>query len=145
MKKMKLAALALSLVGILAAGNATAADTATVDVSATILATCSFDTTSYTMAFGNIDPTDTGDKTASVNLALTCTNGTAWTLDDVSGAQTLTSGSGPLAYSIDAYTLSGTGTGATQNVLVTGRITEANYEVAAADVYADSRTINVNP
>ncbi len=147
MKKMKLAALTLSLVGVLAAGNALALDTATINVSATVLGTCAFDTTSYNMAFGEIDPAGSGDKTASVNLAFTCSNGTTWTLDDEANAKTMAgafTGSN-MAYSIDGYTLSGLGNGLTQNVTVTGRIADGVYQVAAADVYSDSFTIDINP
>jgi hypothetical protein len=50
-----------------------------------------------------------------------------------------------MAYSIDGYTLSGLGNGLTQNVTVTGRIADGVYQVAAADVYTDSFTIDINP
>jgi hypothetical protein len=146
MKKMKLAALALSLAGILAAGNALALDTATISVSANVLGTCTFDTASYTMAFGAIDPLMAIDTTKDVNLAFTCTNGTNWALDDVSGSQTMTgSGANTLAYSIDSYSQAGTGTGATQNVAITGRITSLQAQAAAVDTYSDSLTLNLNP
>jgi hypothetical protein len=147
MQKMKLAALALSLVGVLAAGNAMALDTATINVSATVLGTCSFDTNTYAMAFGEIDPAGSGDKTASVNLAFTCSNGTTWALDDENGAKTMAGAftATNMAYSIDGYTLSGLGNGSTQNVTVTGRIADTAYQVAAADVYTDSFTIDINP
>ena len=39
----------------------------------------------------------------------------------------------------------GTGTGATQSVDLTGTVLWANYSVAAPDVYTDTLTINVNP
>jgi hypothetical protein len=146
MKKMKLAALALSLAGILAAGNALALDTATISVSANVLGTCTFDTASYTMAFGAIDPLTAIDATKDVNLAFTCTNGTNWALDDVSGSQTMTgSGANTLAYSIDSYSQTGTGTGTTQNVAITGRITSLQAQAAAVDTYSDSLTLNLNP
>lgn len=146
MKKMMKLAL-LALVGVLAAGNAMAVDTATVDVSATVLGTCAFDTSTYNMAFGDIDPATSGDKTASVDLAITCSNGTTWTLDNEIGAKTMTGGftGTSMTYSIDPYALSGVGTGTTQNVTVIGRIADTAYQVAAADSYADSFTIDINP
>jgi len=147
MKKMMKLAL-LALVGVLAAGNAMAVDTATVDVSATVLGTCAFNTSTYNMAFGDIDPAIAGDKTASVTLDFTCSNGTTWTLTDASllspsmtGAFTATS----MAYSIDGYTTSGLGTGNPQTVTVTGRIADGIFQAAAADVYTDSFTIDINP
>lgn len=148
MKRMKLAALALSLVGILTAGNALAVDTATITVSANVLGTCSFDTAAYTMAFGAIDPLMAADATQTAALAFTCTNGSNWALDDVSGARSMAgAGANTLAYSIDAYAanLTGTGTGLTQNVAVTARITQAQAGVALVDTYNDTVTINLNP
>jgi hypothetical protein len=125
-----------------------AVDTATINVSATVLGTCAFDAAGvYAMAFGDIDPAATGDKTASVNLAFTCSNGTTWTLDNEIGNKSMSGGftGTPMAYSIDAYTLSGLGSGNTQTVTVTGRIADTAYSVAAADVYTDSFTIDINP
>jgi hypothetical protein len=146
MKKIKLAAMALALFGILAGGNAFALDTATITVSANVLGTCTFDTTTYTMAFGAIDPLMAADATVNVGLAFTCTNGSNYALDDVSGIQTMTgSGANTLGYSIDPYALTGTGTGATQNVSILGRITSAQAQIAAVDTYNDSLTINLNP
>ena len=137
--------LIITLVFVLVSVSAFAADTATVNVSAVVQGTCTFDTTAYNMNFPLIDGATTGDVTAAVNLAFTCSNGTPITLDDVSGAQTLVSGSGNMAYAIDAYAAPATGTGATQNLAVTGRILEAVYSVAAADTYTDTLTININP
>lgn len=148
MKRFSLLSALICLTGLIFAGTALAAGTATVNVSATVLGTCSFDTTSYTMNFGSINTTDTGAKTATATLAFTCSNGTPWTLDDVSAvSHNLTGGvtGSSLAYSIGAYTTSGTGTGATQNVTLTGTIAQAAYSVAAADAYTDSLTININP
>lgn len=146
MKHLRLAILALGLISILSADNAIAADTATIDVTAEVLGTCSFDTTAYTMDFGQIDPTGTGDVTATVDLAFTCTNGSGWTLQDVSGIQTMDDGgTNTLDYSIDAYTQAGTGSGATQSVTVTGRIADADYGTAVAANYSDTLTIDINP
>jgi len=136
----------LVLFGIFAAGNALAIDTANITVSANVLGTCTFDSNSYSMAFGAIDPLMAADATQAVSLAFTCTNGTNWALDDVSGVKTMAgSGANTLGYSIDAYTLAGTGTGATQNVAITGRITPAQASVAAVDTYNGALVINLNP
>jgi hypothetical protein len=147
MKRFKLMALAL----VLFAATATpvlSAGTATVNVTATVLGSCSFDTTTYSMAFGAIDPlTDTGDRTATITLAFTCSNGTPFSLGDVSGAQTLAGAvaGGSLAYSVNNYLLTGTGTGVTQNLAITARIAETDYTLAAADNYTDTLTIDINP
>jgi spore coat protein U-like protein len=147
MKRFRLMALAL----VLFAATATpvlSAGTATVNVTATVLGSCSFDTTTYTMAFGAIDPlADAGDKTASINLAFNCSNGTPFSLGNVSGAQTLAGAvaGGTLPYSVNNYPLTGTGTGATQNLTITARIAELDYTTAPADSYTDTLTININP
>lgn len=147
MKSIKLALLAIVLVGLFGVGNVFAAATATIDVSATVLGTCSFDTTSYTMAFGDIDPASSGDVTQTVDLIFTCSNGTTYTLDDISGPQSMTGTvpPGSLAYSIDGYNLSELGTGSSQTLTITGRIADTDYQVAAADVYTDTLTIDINP
>ena len=143
---MKKVVLLLSLVGILAAGNALALDTASITVTANVLGTCTFDTTAYTMAFGPIDPVATADATATATLAFTCTNGSGWQLDDISGAQSMAgSGANTLAYSVDAYGTIGIGTGITQNVTLTGRVTPAQAQAAVVDSYTDTLTINLNP
>ena len=135
----------VAMITLLVTGNALSADTASIDVTAEVLGTCSFNTTSYTMDFGSIDPTSTGDITATVSLDFTCTNGTDWDLDDESGPQTMSDGTNDLAYSIDAYNLSGTGSGASQVVDVTGRIADTDYGTAVASTYSDTLTINILP
>ena len=145
MKRMKLVVLMVAMITVFATGNALSADTASIDVTAEVLGTCSFNTTSYTMDFGPIDPTSTGDIIATVNLDFTCTNGTDWDLDDVSGPQTMSDGTNNLAYSIDAYTLTGNGLGVSQIVDVTGRIADTDYGTAVASTYSDTLTINILP
>lgn len=134
------------LIGLFAASSALAVDTANIAVSANVLGTCAFNTNAYTMAFGAIDPLMAADATNTVDLDFTCTSGTNWALDDVSGAQSMAgSGANTLAYSIDAYGATGTGTGASQLVSITGRITPAQAGVAAVDSYTDALVINLNP
>jgi len=154
MRSLKLTVLALSLIGIFGAGNTLAADTATINASATVLGTCTFDVATYDLAFGVIDQTTLGaaDVTATANLEFTCSNGTVWTLDDETlsavGAKSMSGAvtAGSLAYQIDDdYTFTGTGTGLTQTVTVAGTILNADAAGAAADVYTDSFTIDINP
>ena len=148
MKKIKVVGLVIGLIGILGVGNVMAADTASVDVSATVLGTCSFDETNYAMAFGDINPADTNEKTATANVTFTCSNGTDYTLSNISGTNTLdaTQSTDTLAFSIDSYTLNGTGSGTTGNSLtLTGRIAAIDYQNAPADIYTKSLTISINP
>lgn len=146
MKKLKLAALALSLVGILTAGNALALDSAQVNVSATVAGSCSFDALSYNMAFGTINVTDTGVKTATAPVKFTCTNNTTYTIDNVAGARTMT---GPaaetLAYTIAAYTTTATADGSLTAVNLDGSIAQAAYQAASAGLYTETLTLNITP
>jgi hypothetical protein len=146
MKKMKLAALSLSLFGVLAAGNTLAADSTQVNVSATVAGTCSFGAPTYDMDFGSFSVTDTGAKPASATLEFTCTNNTPYSIDDVAGARNLTGPGGEtLAYSIAAYTTSGTANGGLQSVTLNGTIAQAAYQAASAGTYTETLTININP
>ena len=105
-----------------------------------------FDVSEYNMNFGQIDPTGTGDVTSTVSISLTCTNGSGWTLNDVSGNQTMSDGgSNTLAYSIDGYSLTGLGTGNIQTFDITGRIADTAYGGAVAASYTDTLTISITP
>jgi len=147
MKKLILAALAICFVTILTAGNVLASDTADINVSATVLGTCSFDAGSFDLAFGNIDPASLVDATASVDVDFTCSNGTDWTLDDLSGTHTMTGAAtaDTLDYSIAAHATTGTGTGSTQTVTLNGTVLVADFSAASSDVYSQTLNININP
>lgn len=147
MKKLILAVLAISFASILATGNALAADNADINVSATVLGTCLFDAGSFDLAFGDIDPASAVDATASVDVQFTCSNGTDWTLDDVSGNRNMTgvANGDSLAYSIAAYGNTGTGTGSTQTVTLDGTVAVAAFQAVSSDVYTETITININP
>ncbi len=147
MKNMKLAALALSLVGILSAGNALAVDSTQVDVSATVAGTCNFNATNYAMAFGTINSTDTGAKTATAAVQFTCTNNTVYSINDVSGANSMTHDTlaESLAYDVAAYTLTDTADGALTTVNLVGTITQTDYQAASAGLYEDALTLNILP
>lgn len=144
MKSVKLVVLAISLVGIFMVGNAMAAGTATVDVTANVLGACNFNNVNPTMAFGNIDPSSGITYPATATLDFTCTNGTPWTLDDVSATNIAFDQAG-LSYDVATYALSGSGTGASQTIDIDGSISPAQYASATAGVYTNTLTININP
>jgi spore coat protein U-like protein len=123
-----------------------AADTATITVSANVLGTCAFDTSvPYTMAFGAIDPTGT-DDVLPTSLNFTCTNGTKWRLNDLSGAQTMTSASSnTLAYTIAQSAVTGIGTGSPEAVVITGTIANGDKSGAAVDTYTDALIFDLIP
>jgi hypothetical protein len=146
MKKMKLAGMVLALVGIFSAGNVLAAGSTQVDVSATVLGTCSFNAANYPMSFGNISVTDTGPQTATANVQFTCTNNTTYTIDNVAGARQMSGPAAePLAYTIAAYTTTAVANGALTTVALNGTIDEAAYQAASAGTYTETLTLNINP
>lgn len=144
---MKKLAVLLSLAATLATGNALALDTATIDVSATVLGTCTFAAGPYAMAFGNIDPLTAANTDATATLSFTCTNGSNWALQNLTGAYTMAGSvaGNTLDYAVLAHTTAGTGTGLAQTVALTGRVTPAQAQAAAADTYTGTLTIDLWP
>jgi len=127
-------------------GAAQAAGTATVDVTATVLAQCNF-STDGTMAFGNLPivPADTAGAVTQPTFA--CTNGTDYTITDdggLAGTYTMDSGTDTINYTF-TYTATGTGNGALQSMDIAGMVTAAAYTGALAGVYTDTVTLTINP
>lgn len=141
MKRTLMMVLALVFVS----SSAYAAGSATLDVQATVLGTCSFAAASTTLDFGNIDPTSGVDALGSTTIDYTCTNGTIYTLTTPVAAS-ITDGVDiinlNLAY-VDGGT--GTGTGVASTLSVNGTIPAANYATVGAGVYTGSVTLDVNP
>ncbi len=145
MKKHAMALTVLVLAGVLPAGNALAAGSTDLNVSATVVGTCSFSAASYSMEFGSISVTDTGPKTAEATLQFTCTNNTSYTITNIAGARELTGPVGPLAYTIAPYVNQAVANGAQQSVTLTGTIAQVAYQGAAAGTYSETVTLEINP
>lgn len=147
MKKMKLAVLAITMIGILGAGNAMAADTANIDVTANILGSCLFSAASYPMAFGDIDPlVQVLDAPAQANVTFTCANGTDWTIGDITGIYPFTVAPAPLNYEVTAISaVAGTSLGVAQTVDVDGVIYQTDFVAATAGAYSDTLVITITP
>lgn len=147
------AAVAVSLA--LACGIA-AADTQSLSVTASVTGVCKFNTgQTPVMAFGAIDPSGTGDITASASVTYRCTKGTTASVSNaVTGTRSL-AGSGTASGDTMAYQLAftsgntgtGTGFGAGQDLTLVlgGTITSANYQNKAAGGYAETVTLTVAP
>jgi hypothetical protein len=138
----------IAIVMTLVASTSFAAGSTDLTVQATVLGTCSFDAAAYTMNFGNLDPAAAVDTNATATLGFTCANGTAYTIDNIAGARTMTGTTDTLPYSIAAYATTGTGSGASQTVALTGTVLAADYDIAsgtAAEAYSEVITININP
>jgi spore coat protein U-like protein len=147
MKKFNSVILALALTGILSAGNAFGAGTATVEVSATVQATCKFNSGGL-LAFGTLDPLSESEASVTNAAAanFTCTNGTTYAISDNGGGQDykLAQGTDFIAYSLD-YTKNGVGTGNATPLSITATIPFAAYQHAPAGNYTDTVTLSINP
>ncbi len=148
MKQMKLFAAVTCLAGLLFAGNALAADTANLTVTATVDATCKI--TGGTLDFGTLDPTSGNPATVTNATAaqVTCTNGTSYTITDnggLNGTYLLDDGSSnQIQYSL-TYTGTGLGNGNAQDVSIKGDIAFAAYQTKPAGTYTDTVVLSVNP
>lgn len=127
-------------------GNAFAATTADLTVSATVVGSCAI--TGGTLAFGSIDNFQAADATASsAGVTVTCAAGIDYEVTDDGGVLTtyeMTSPSGNLAYSL-AYTALGTGTGAVVPLAIAGTVAVADLQAAAPDTYGDTVVLTIAP
>ena len=148
--KSRIAAVAAAA-ALLAPAAGMAAGSHTLNVTATVNGTCSFDLPNSAMAFGAIDPSGVTPATATAAVDFHCSNGQAYTVTlSGTGSYTLT---GPAAATIP-YTAaitggaSGTGTGMTgaaSTVSVGATIAVTDYQNAAAGAYTGTLTLNVAP
>lgn len=149
MKTLKL--IVITMMFALVATTSFAAGSTDLTVQATVLGTCSFNAAAYTMDFGSLDPAAAVNTNVTTTLGFTCSNGTTYTIDDISGGSTMAGVTTPavtLPYSIAAYTLTGTGSGAAQAVDLIGTVLAADYDIASgqlAQAYTSTVTININP
>lgn len=150
MKQLKTLILAVATVA-LAATTSFAADTGTVNVSATVLGTCLFNTDTASMAFGVLDPATPLAANATATLVYTCSTGTPYTIASASangGTLNSTTLATPesITYSyavVDAGT--GTGTGLPTNLAFNGTIAAGAYSTNTADVYTDVINVTITP
>lgn len=136
-----------------ASGFASAADSSTLAVTANVPGICKFSTASTPLAFGSVDPSLTADKVVPVNVNYKCTKNTSSLGVTAAGGTTRTM-VGPTAADTMGYTLAfsggtqaGKGFGPGQDLIlvVTGTITAAQYQNAAAGAYAENVTLNITP
>jgi len=144
MKKVLLAAMLV----LAMAGMAFAADNATVNVSANVVGTCKFNTTSANLAFGSLDPAVGGNASTSATLSFWCTKGATVTVsDNKAGVYNLTSGINTIPYSVAYTPASTTGAGKSNpiNLTVNGTILEADWINASVGAYTDTIIVSINP
>lgn len=143
---MKKLALTL-LISTMLAGSALAVDTATLDVTATVIATCQFDSNGGTIDFGSIDalaPVDILAQPADVNPFFTCSAGTNYAITDDAAVNPLDSGTDTIVYALN-YAAAGVATGASEELVVTGDLLGADYAGKPAGVYNATVTFTINP
>lgn len=138
------------------AGLAAAADSQTLAVTASVTSMCKFSAASTPLAFGAIDPSLASDKTVTANVLYKCTKGTPSAGVTTTGGLTRNmTGVSPLVNADTlAYTLAftggtqvgaGFGAGNDRTLVVTGTITPAQYNDAAAGSYSENVTLNITP
>jgi len=134
-------------------GLASAADSSTLAVSATVKGVCKFSAASTPLAFADIDPSATTNAVITANLLYRCTKNTAGaaitTSDGVLATRTMTAGGGQtLPYSLSFGSAPGVGNGfgaAVQTIVVTGTITVAQFQGAEAATYSENVSLSITP
>ena len=147
MKKMMIL---LVMALVMFTGSAFAADTLNIDVTATVIETCSFTTVGpVALDFGALDPTVAGDTAAAnSNVDFTCNNGAGYGVTVAAATGTLTGASlgDTIAYDIVlSGDTNGTSAGGTNTVNVAVDINAGGFFGKAADSYSDSFVLTLNP
>ena len=136
---------------------AMAADSNTVTVTANVVGTCKFNSATSTLAFGGLDPSTGLDVNASTSTTFWCTKNATYSVADDDGlyetgananrmrhATTLTEYV-PYTFSYNPTTGSGQGRTADITLDISGTVTFANYQNAAAGDYGDTVVISITP
>lgn len=151
MVKRILLIVAIAMIAL--SGVASASDTATVTVSATVVGTCKF-LTDGSVSF-SLDPSVGGNVSGTVTQpTFWCTKGTSYTITDDDGLNESgtthqmkhASLNEYIPYSF-SYTSTGTGSGRTTTLTmnIASSVNEADYQNASAGSYSDTVTLTINP
>jgi spore coat protein U-like protein len=148
--------LIIAIAMIAFSGVALAADTASVNVSATVVGACKFINKGGVLPFGNLDPSVAGDVN---NLSATqptfwCTKNASYTIADTGGAHDAgtthrmigATNSELIPYTITFSALgSGQGRDTTLSMNISGQVLYADFKNASADSYSDTVTLSITP
>ncbi len=134
---------------------------ATLSLSATVLSKniCRFVTTTATLPFGTLDPSNAVDITATATLTFRCQGSTplaTFLISDDDGLYETGANANRMVHAVDAavfmaYNLSYTPTTATvprltnQTLTVTGTLPAAAYATAIVGSYSDTVVLSINP
>ncbi len=149
--KLKLGYVALAM--LVLAMPALAGDTATVNVSATVVGTCKF-SSGGAVSF-TLDPSVAGPVNGTVSQPqFWCTKGASYTLSDDDGVNA-SGGTQRMKHATlneyipytFVYTTSGTGLGRTSPVTmdIASQVAFADFQDASAGNYTDTVTLTINP
>lgn len=132
------------------AGLAMAVDTANVQVTANVMATCRFQSINP-IAF-TVDPLLGGNQGGTANLVFQCANGVNYTLNDSDGVGdvglytgNLASGGNTMAYSVSYTNAQAASTGVAVTSLLTATVTQAAYNGKPAGSYTDTIVFTITP
>ena len=142
---MKRIALVTTIAFASAWGSASAADTQTVGVTATVQSICKFSGSAAAVAFGTINPSDPAAvKSMPLTIPYKCTNG--FTPAITTGAITaLTKGVDTMAFTVDPIAVVvATGFTAAVNGTSNVNIAAAVWQNAPAGAYVGSVVLNIN-
>ena len=142
---MKKLALVTALALVSAWGSASASDTQTTAVTATIQSICKFSGAAAAVAFGTINPSDAAAvKSMPLTIPYKCTNG--FTPAIATGAITaLTKGTDTMAFTVDPIvTVVATGFTTAVNATSNVNIAAAVWQNAPAGAYTGSVVLNIN-
>lgn len=145
----------LSVVALLAAaGQAFAADSSTLNVSANVMGNCKI-TATAPVSFGALDPAAAIDVSANGSVTFWCTKNATYTLALNNGSNALLSQKrmkGPgatdfIGYALTPASTAGAGQGKTTPIVVSvaGVVTAAAFADAATGNYTDAVTVNITP
>jgi hypothetical protein len=146
MKSLKLAVVAISLIGIFGVGNVMAAnpDDATLEVKAFVIEACEFDGNAE-VDFTTINPLQPVPLSATTtDIAITCTNLTSYTVSD-DGVRAMGNGTDNIPYVLTYDSTAQVATGLPIDLSVQVDIPAANYAGVSAGSYTGTTTFTVLP
>lgn len=153
---MKKLLVVLMVIFVVAMTGEAMADTTTVTVSARVVGACQFNS-GGSMDFSDIDPSGTGNITATVTQpTFWCTKNANYTITDDNGlnesgtTQRLKSDTvNPAEYIPYTFTYTANGSGSGPSTPITldiaGQIADGDYQNVSEDTYSDTVTLTINP
>lgn len=143
----------IALAVLAAGGAAWAIDTNTLAVTANVVGTCKFSSTTSALAFGALDPSVGTDVTVSPTTTFWCTRGVTETITNDTGLNFLVKNRMKDAVSGDfipyslALSKSGTngGPGSPRTLTIAGTVLGTDYTAKSAGNYLDTVILSINP